>query len=144
MTSLIAVAVAIFIGGNAGIMAHELTHYIVARVLGREPNLHADPIGLIGVSWIGPEGRADRRDAAIGGAPVLMGVLMLPVVALALVGANAPVAIALGIGWIAYTVPLAYYLPVIPSRYWYGASLHDIEYARLLLFGVRPSFETQE
>lgn len=82
-----------FLAGALGFIAHELTHYLTARALGRDAVIR----------WSRAEtaytasGVPDWRDRAIGAAPLVVGVALAPAVALA--GGALPGIVA----WLVYT-----------------------------------------
>lgn len=109
-------AVAVIIGYClVAVVAHELTHYAVAALVGRSPSIDWIEVEC---HWQAPQTARDKSDELIAAAPVLVGaVLVLPLAASLDVtdifdGARV-------LAWSVYTLPIP--LPFVPI----GASLGD-------------------
>lgn len=64
------------LGAVAGVVLHELTHYLVARALGRRPGLTES----VETVWSAPE--IELRDRIAAAAPLVVGILLFPVLLL--------------------------------------------------------------
>jgi hypothetical protein len=98
------------------VVAHELTHYVVAAVVGRSPSIDWVELEFY---WQAPQTARDKPDELIAAAPVLVGaVLVLPLAASLDAGTDIFDG-ARVLAWSVYTLPVP--LPFIA----FGASLGD-------------------
>ena len=133
MTSPSVFAVALAGGAVVGVVAHELTHYIVARMLGIPAT-----IGWLELEtyFVASDERTEWRDVVAGSAPVLVGTTTFPLTLYALVGVGGSLGVAMFMAWLFYTVCLP-----VPG----GASATDYRCVAALLRGrYNAAFDSGE
>lgn len=105
------VFVAILAGIAVGAVVHELCHYIVLRIGGRNPAVHPPRIeaGRIvpRVTFDRPAGEVPRDVRVAAVAPAVGGVALLPVVAIAAVTTQSPLLMGFGVGVVIWTMKLS-------------------------------------
>lgn len=94
VASLLSFVAAVLVCGLLGAFLHEAAHYLVWLATGRGPRL--DVQGLA-VDWTRGPDRVEPRDRVAAVAPVLLGLLLLPVV----VGVGG---LPVWIGWLVLTL----------------------------------------